>query len=320
MSIKILQQTFGGPETLEPVDAETPTPADLAPGEVLVSLTAAGVNPIDVMTRGGGGMAAAGVITLPYTPGWDVAGTVEGVGADVEGLGVGQRVLGLARFPHEGATYAEYVIVPAEDLVSTPDNLSDEEAGALPMAAMTAWQALTDTTTVGPGQRVLISGAGGGVGHLAVQIAHHLGAHVVAIASSGKHEWLRGLGADETVDYHDSDAVDALDNAFDVALSLAAGSHETALGAVRAGGTLIALGAGAGELDARAEQAGIRFAATHVRTQREWLESVVDLAARGIIAPTVSEVVDLADASEAHRIVEGGHSTGKTVLRAGKRK
>lgn len=315
MSMKIIQHAFGGPDVLEPVEADRPTASDLAPGEVLVAISAAGVNPIDVMTRTGGGMAAAGVITLPFTPGWDLAGRVEATSPEVTGLTAGQRVLGLARFPKEGAAYAEYAIVPPEDLISTPENLTDEQAGGLPMAAMTAWQAFTDTTTLGPGQQVLITGAGGGVGHLAVQIAHHLGAHVIAIASAGKHEWLRGLGADETVDYRDSDAVTALKGTVDVALSLAVGSRETALRAVRAGGTLIGLGAGAGDLDTLAEQAGVRFAATHVHTQRDWLESVVELATQGVIVPTVSEVFDLADAAAAHRAIEDGHSTGKTVLR-----
>lgn len=314
MSVKIVQQAFGGPEVLEPMNADTPTVADLAPDEVLVAVAAAGVNPIDVMTREGGGMAAAGVITLPFTPGWDVAGTVEALGSSVTGLTVGKRVLGLARFPKEGRAYAEYVIVPAEDVTATPDNLTNEQAGGLPMAAMTAWQAFTDTTRVGPDQRVLITGAGGGVGHLAVQIAHHLGAHVTAIASTGKHEWLRGLGADETIDYRDNEAVAALTDTIDVALNLAAGSRESALKSVRAGGTLIALGGGSEDLAAQTEQAGIRFAATHVHTQRDWLESVVELAAQGIIEPTVSEVFDLAEAAAAHRSVESGHSTGKIVL------
>lgn len=255
MSMKIVQPAFGGPETLVPAEAAVPSATDLAPGEVLVAVAAAGVNQIDVMTREGGGMAAVGIITLPFTPGWDVAGTVEAMGSEVNGLVVGQRVLGLARFPQEGAAYAEHAIVPAEDLVPTPENLTDEQAGGLPMEAMTAWQAFSDTTTVGPGQRVLITGAGGGVGHLAVQIGHHLGAHVIA------------------------------------------------------------LGGGAGDLASQAEQVGIRFAATHVRTQRDWLESVVDLAGQGIITPTVSEVFDLADAAAAHQHLEAGHSTGKTVLR-----
>lgn len=314
MSTKIIQRAFGGPEVLEHVEVATPTAADLGPTDVLVAVTAAGVNPIDVMTRQGGGMAAAGVVDVPFTPGWDVAGTVEAVGAEVTALQVGQRVLGLARFPREGGTYAEHAVVPAENLVPTPDRLSEAEAGALPMAAMTAWQALASTTTAAPGRRVLITGAGGGVGHLAVQIARSLGDHVVAIASSGKHDWLRSLGADETVDYRDPEAVAALAGTVDVALSLAPGSRESALRAVRPGGTLVALGGGAGDLEEGAVSAGIRFEATHVRTERAWLENVVDLAGKGELLPTVSETFALADAADAHRSVESGHGTGKVVL------
>lgn len=243
MAIRIIQRRFGGPETLEVVEVESPTASDLGPDEVLVAVAAAGVNPIDVMTRTGGGMAATGAITLPFTPGWDVAGTVRAVGAGATGLAPGQRVLGLARFPREGAAYAERVIVPAVDLVPTPEILTDEQAGAFPMAAMTAWQAFTDTASVEAGQRVLITGAGGGVGHLAVQLARHLGAHVIALASEGKHAWLRELGADETIDYRDATAVAALEGTADIALSLAAGSRDAALRAVRSSGVLIGLGA-----------------------------------------------------------------------------
>lgn len=314
MSTKIVQHAFGGPEVLEIVEAPVPTADLLEPGDVLVAVAAAGVNPIDVMTREGGGMAAAGNIRLPYTLGWDVAGTVEAVGADVTGLEVGMRVLGLAQFPREGGAYAQHAIVPADNLVPTPENLTDEKAGALPMAAMTAWQAFADTTSIGHGQRVLITGAGGGVGHLAVQIADRLGAHVVAIASEGKHDWLRKLGADEAVDYRDAQAVAALSGTVDVALSLAAGSREAALRAVRPDGTLIALGGGAGDLQEEAERAGIRFAPTHVRTQREWLERVVGLSAKGELTPTVTATFALADAADAHRAVEAGHNTGKVVL------
>ncbi|MDP9850992.1 quinone oxidoreductase family protein [Corynebacterium lowii] len=167
--MKVIQHRFGGPETLEVVESEPENPgAD----EVLVKVSYAGVNPIDIMTRNGGGMA--GLMTLPYTLGWDLSGTVEVVGEGVN-LALGQRVCGLVRFPQEGGAYASSAVVPADNLVPVPENLSDEAAAALPLAAMTAWQAFQDTTVVEEGQRVLITGAGGGVGHLAVQLAHHLG-------------------------------------------------------------------------------------------------------------------------------------------------
>ena len=316
MSIAIVQSEFGGPEVLTPVQVPTPSADDLGADEVLVRVAAAGVNPIDVTTRSGGGMAGR-TINVPYVPGWDLAGTVKAVGPDVNDLYPGQRVMGMARFPIAGEAYSQYTVVPAADLVETPGNLTDEQAGALPLAAMTAWQAFADTTRVGAGDRVLITGAGGGVGHLAVQIAHHLGVTVVAIASASKHEWLRELGADVTIDYHDDDAVAALAvDPVDVAFSLAAGSHAVAVNAVRKGGLLIALGAGAAGVAGAAEKAGIRFASTAVHTQREWLTAVTDLAARGLLTPTVSQVFDLTDAASAHRAIEDGHTTGKIVLNA----
>ncbi|MFT3943367.1 MAG: NADP-dependent oxidoreductase [Ancrocorticia sp.] len=316
MSIAIVQSEFGGPEVLTPVHVPTPSADDLGADEVLVRVAAAGVNPIDVTTRSGGGMAGR-TINVPYVPGWDLAGTVAAVGSDVNDLHPGQRVMGMARFPQAGNAYSQYTVVPAADLVPTPSHLSNEQAGALPLAAMTAWQAFADTTRVGAGDRVLITGAGGGVGHLAIQIAHHLGATVIAIASASKHEWLRELGADVTIDYRDADAVAALAaDPVDVAFSLAAGSHAVAVNTVRKGGLLIALGAGAAGVADAAEKAGIRFASTAVHTQREWLTAVVDLAARGMLTPTVSQVFDLTDAASAHRAIEDGHATGKIVLDA----
>lgn len=317
MSISIVQTAFGGPETLQPVETPIPRIDQLGTNEVLVRVAFAGVNTIDVMTRTGGGMAAAGIVSLPYVPGWDMAGTVEAVGEDVTEFAPGQRVFGLLRFPHPGGAYAQYVVARAEDLVATPDTLSDQAAGALPMAAMTAVQAFTDTTSVGPGQRVLITGAGGGVGHLAVQLAHQLGATVVAVARSSKHDWLRELGADQAVDYANEKEMAALPTQpVDVALNLASASAQAALRAVRPGGVLIALGAGAADLRDAANAVNVRFAATHVRAERAWIERVASLARDGGLAPTITGVFDLADASVAHEHLQSGHTQGKIVLRA----
>ena len=150
------------------------------PTEVLVRTGAAGVNPVDWKTRAGGGMLGS----PPFTVGWDVAGVVEEVGLGVTRFAVGDRVFGMPRFPREAAAYAEYVTSPSRQLARTPASLSDVEAAALPLAALTAWQALVDTAGVQQGQRVLIHASAGGVGHLAVQIAKARGAHVIATAGS----------------------------------------------------------------------------------------------------------------------------------------
>lgn len=316
MSNAIIQHRFGGPEVLEFVPVNSPASTDLAEDEVLVRVAFAGVNQIDVMTRRGGGTAASGMVSLPFTPGWDLAGAVEAVGTDVHQFGVGQRVYGMARFPRAGSAYAEHAVVPARDLLATPESFSDGEAAAFPMAALTAWQAFRDTAPVQPGERVLITGAGGGVGHLAVQLAHHLGAEVIAVASAGKHAWLQQLGADVTVDYTDPNALGALqDHPVQVSLNLASGSRDAALAAVEAGGVMISLGEGADAVTAAAKAAGVRLEVTHVHTNRDWLEHVGALAADGVLKPTVSQVFDLANAAEAHRAIESGHTQGKVVLR-----
>jgi NADPH:quinone reductase-like Zn-dependent oxidoreductase len=223
----------------------------------------------------------------------------------------------MARFPKAGNAYAQQAIVPALDLLATPEAFSDKKAAAFPMAALTAWQALRDTASVQPGERVLITGAGGGVGHLAVQLAHHLGAEVITVASAGKHPWLQQLGADVTVDYTDPNALAALrGNPVQMALNLASGSRDAALAAVKPGGVMVSLGEGADAVTAAAAAAGVRLEATHVHTNRDWLEHVGALAADGILKPTVSQVFNLADAAEAHRAIESGHTQGKVVLRA----
>jgi NADPH2:quinone reductase len=317
MSIKIVQTRFGGPEVLEPVDQTPPSPDALTADEVLVRVAFAGVNPIDMMTRTGGAMAAAGLVTLPFTPGWDLAGTVEAVGSQVATLNVGDRVYGMARFPRAGAAYAQYAIVPAADLAPTPDTLTDAAAAALPLAAMTAWQAFADTTHITPSDRVLITGAGGGVGHFAVQIAHHLGATVTAVAGAAKHDWLRGLGADRSVDYTDPAALAALaDQPVDVALNLVGGdTGRHALAAVRPGGVLISLVGASDELRAAADAAGVRLATTSVRTERAWLDQITQLAASKALVPEIAQIFDLTDAAQAHRLFETGHVQGKVVLR-----
>ena len=194
----IRQQTLGGPEVLELVDAPRPEPA---PTEVLVRAAAAGVNPVDWKTRTRGGFLG----TPPFTVGWDIAGVVEEVGRGVTRFEPGDRVFGMPRFPREAAAYAEYVTSPSRQLAPIPDGVGDVEAAALPLAGLTAWQALVETAGIGLGSRVLILAAAGGVGHLAVQIAKARGAHVIGTASARNHDLVRGLGADELIDYLDTD-------------------------------------------------------------------------------------------------------------------
>src|SRR6185312_1255705 len=155
---------------------------------------------VDWKTRAGTGVAAV-LGPPPFTVGWDVAGTVDAVGPGVTRFAVGDAVFGMPWFPRAAGAYAEFVTAPSRHFAHRPAGLSEVEAGALPLAGLTAWQSLVDVAHVRPGERVLVHAAAGGVGHLAVQIAKARGAHVIGTASAGKHDLLRSLGADELIDH-----------------------------------------------------------------------------------------------------------------------
>jgi NADPH:quinone reductase-like Zn-dependent oxidoreductase len=228
----MMQDRLGGPEVLRMVTRPDPVPG---PGEVRLRVTAAGVNPVDVAVRSGG-FPLLGV--PPFTLGWDAAGVVDAVGDDVTRFAIGDRAFGLLRFPAEAGAYATHVIARVADLATVPDGMSDAEAGALPMAGLTAWQALARLGQVRPGERVLIHGGAGGVGHLAVQIAVALGAEVTATASAGKLDFVRRLGAGRVLDY----TSEAVGDGFDLVLDPQADVQAVAsVAATRDGGRVICL-------------------------------------------------------------------------------
>lgn len=181
---------------------KVPQPAPLA-SEVLIKATAIGVNPVDWKTRAAKSPARARFDpSQPMILGWDIAGTVVAAGPGVTRFAVGDRVFGMPRFPHPAEAYAEYVTAGSRQIARIPDDVSDIDAGAVPLAGLTAWQALVDTLQVSDGHRILIHAASGGVGHLAVQIAKAHGAEVWATASATKHDLVRELGADHVIDHH----------------------------------------------------------------------------------------------------------------------
>ena len=305
----ISQRRFGGPEVLELTDLAPPEPI---PSEVLVRVTAASVNPVDAIVRSG---AFPLLGEPPFVLGWDVAGVVEHVVPGVTRFRPGDRVFGMPFFPRAGAAYAELVAVPSRQLARTPDALDDVEAAALPMAGLTAWQSLVDAADVQPGQRVLVHGAGGGVGHLAVQLAKARGAHVIGTASASKHDVLRGLGADELVDYRTQDFTTAV-APVDVVLDLIAGGYaERSIDVLRPGGLLVtAIERTNAELAAQVAAAGRRFAGISVEPDHVGLEGLAQLVQQGRLRPHISSVLPLEDAAKAHEIVESGSVQGKVVL------
>ena len=291
----------GGPEVLELQEIERPAAET---GEVLIRVAAAGLNPVDTQVRAGDWVPEE-MGEPPMILGWDVAGTVDG-----------DRVFGMPRFPAPGRCDAEFVAAPADQIAAAPDSLSDEEAGALPLAGLTAWQAL-ELAEVGDGDRVLIQAAAGGVGHLAVQIAKARGAHVVGTARADKHDFLRELGVDEPVDYT-AGPIDQSISGVDVAIDTVSEDDAGLMGSLATlgeGGRLVVI---AGDLtgavtEAAAEQ-GKRAAEMLVSPDRAGLESLAALADEGRLRVVIDEVFPLAEAAEAHRRLEAGRARGKMVL------
>jgi NADPH:quinone reductase-like Zn-dependent oxidoreductase len=304
----IRQRALGGPEVLELVEVERPEPA---PTEVLVRVRAAGVNPVDWKTRARGGFLGQ----PPFTVGWDVAGVVEEVGFGVTRFVPGDRVFGMPRFPREAGAYAEYVTSPSRQLARIPDGLGDVEAAALPLAGLTAWQALVETADVQAGQRVLTLAAAGGVGHLAVQIAKARGAYVVGTARAEKHGFLAELGADEAIDYT-RERVEERVGDVDVVLDLVGGeSSHGAVATLRDEGLFIAVPSAAG-LEQLRELAGGRARITGILVEpdRTGMEAIAELAATRALRPHVSKTFPLAEAARAHELGETGRTQGKIVL------
>jgi len=290
---KILVRSFGGPEVLELVEADRPTPG---PGQVLVEVRAIGVNPADWKLRAGW-VPKYG--TPPFTPGLDFSGVT----------GAGHEVYGVA-FPTVGS-YAEYIAVSVDALAPKPTSVDFEHAAALPTAALTAYQPLVD---VQPGQRVLVHGAAGGVGHLAVQILKARGAYVLGTARAGKHPFLRDLGLDEPIDYTTADFSELRD--IDVVLDTV-GYGPKALAGIKPGGHLIdVVGSGTDRSDviAAAAERDVRFEQFGFRPSGGDLADIAKLVDSGQVRVAVEQVLPLAAAAEAHELSESGRVRGKLVL------
>lgn len=287
----------GGPEVLTEVEVPRPEPG---PVEILVRVHAAGVNPVDWKSRARGQALAT---PAPYVPGFDVSGTVEAVGPGVRMYRPGDEVFGMPLFPKPAGAYAEYVVAPPRHFARKPSGLDHVTAAGLPLAGLTAWQSLVDLANVQPGQRVLVHAAAGGVGHLAVQTAKARGAHVIGTASAAKHDFVRGLGADEVIDYRTVDFTTATGD-LDVVLDPIGGDYGPRSRALlRHGGVYISLTSPADEyfLLVEPDHAGMR--------------ALVDLVEKNLLTVTLDSVFPLAHAAKAHEHGETGSSTGKIVLR-----
>jgi NADPH:quinone reductase-like Zn-dependent oxidoreductase len=302
----VVAHEYGGPEVLKFEEVSRPEPKE---NEALVRVIASGVNPADPLTLSGKYAREFGT-HLPLIPGYDIAGIVEKTGVKITKLKVGDAVYG---YPTFGGGWAEYVTVTEGEVAAKPASLNFAEAAAVPMGALTAWQALVDVAQLHAGQTILIHGGSGGVGSFAVQIAKARGARVIATASTANQDFLKQLGVDVAIDYtkirfekiaKDVDAV--LDP---VGKETLARSNDV----VKKGGIVISLVARPDR--AELEKRGIRGAAISVHPDAEDLAEIGRLIDAGKIRPMVTQVLPLGDAIAAQQQAATHHTRGKVVLR-----
>lgn len=288
---------------LERVDRPTP-----GPGEVLVRVRAAGVNPIDWKFRAGY-LQEFVPLDLPHVAGLDLAGTVELPGMAVDAFAAGGAVFGRG-----SGTYAEFAVAPAGSLAVKPDRLSFEEAATLGVGGVTAWSGLFDAAKLEAGQRLLVHGGAGGVGSIVVQLGRWKGAHVIATASEANAEYVRSLGADQVIDYaagRFEDVVSDVDVIFD---TIGGEVTERSWGVLRPGGVLVVI-AGMPEPEKAAEH-GVRTAGVQAAEPiSPILQELARLAESGDLRPQVGRVFPLSEAAAAHAASETGHGRGRIVLR-----
>jgi NADPH:quinone reductase-like Zn-dependent oxidoreductase len=297
MQAVVMHET-GGPEVLVFEDVARPEPAD---GQVLVSIRAISVNPIDWKYRRGSSPKK-----LPATLGSDVSGTIEV--SRSEDFSEGEEVFGFAA----SGAYAEFATALASMIAKKPPGVSHQQAAAIPVAGLTAWQALLDRGALKRDQTALIAGAAGGVGHFAVQLAKHAGARVIGTGSSRNRSFVLGLGADEYIDYASQDVGEAVSEV-DVALDTVGGDTTQALLAtLREGGILITIAsAPPGEA---ARELGVRAELLIMSPSSEQLAQIAELVAAGEVRVQIAEELAFSEVRRAHELSESGHTRGKIIL------
>jgi NADPH:quinone reductase-like Zn-dependent oxidoreductase len=291
---------YGGSDQLKLETLPRPVPGE---GEVLIKVRFAGVNPIDWKLRSGAYQAFMPV-TFPAQPGIDVSGVIEAVGSGVTAWKKGQAVFGVAR-----GSYAEFALAKAVDVVAKPEALSFEIAASLPVGALTAWQ-LVEEAGVEAGKRVLVQGAAGGVGLFAVQFAKLKVAHVAGTASAANVSFVKGLGADEVLDYAKG-PLNLKD--LDVVIDTVGGSVlESSYALLKKGGVLVTAAGQPSEEKAKALEVTVRYVS---RGPIAALPAIADLIVAKKVVAEVQRIFPLAKVAQAHDLSQGGHGRGRILLK-----
>lgn len=297
---------FGGPEVLELKDVPRPSPAA---GEVLVRIHASGINPVDWKVRSGGFRSG---LKLPYIPGYDVSGVVEEAAPNVKDFKPGDEVYSYITITRGGG-YAEYVALPAASVAKKPVKIDHTAAAGVPLAGLTAWQALFDNAGLKPGQTVLIHAGAGGVGHFAVQFAKAKGARVIATASAANQDFLKKLGADVCIDYKAQKFEDVAKDA-DVVFDMIGGDTlARSYQCVKKGGYVVSIVQP--PAPDKLKEFGLSGKVFLVQPNAAQLAEIAQLIDDGKVVPHVSETFPLAEAAKAQEKSKEGHTVGKIVLK-----
>ena len=326
----VVQHQFGGPEVLKYENVPIP---ELKSGEVIVRVQAIGLNPPDWYLRDGYKMLPPEwqpQVAFPVILGTDISGVIEAVAEDVNDFTIGDEIYSMVRFPSYGDSraYAEYVAVPVTEIAHKPKRINHIEAAGAPMSLLTAWQFMielghNEQNPLQPnphkpvpldGKTVLINGAGGGVGHFALQLAKWKNARVIAVASGKQEEFLRELGADEFIDYTKVSAEDVL-REIDLVID-AVGGPTTGrfLKTLKLGGALFPIFPLGFSDKSEAENLGVTVSATQVRSSGKQLTELASLLDSGAVRTVIDSTFSLADTSRAHERAALGHIQGKIVL------
>jgi NADPH:quinone reductase-like Zn-dependent oxidoreductase len=305
----IVLNEAGGADKLIYQDIEKPT---LKSGEILIKVKNIGMNPMDVLIR-----ASEQMLTMfmgserPAILGWDISGDIVDKAADVTDFEIGDAVFGAPN----GKGYAEYVATKTDRFAHKPPTTSYQEAAALPIAGITAWEALVVSGKVKKGDKVLIHAGAGGVGHIAIQLAKHLGATVIATSSAKNKDFILSLGADQHIDYTNEkfyDVVSDIDFALD---SIGGDTRDHSIDVVKKGGIVVSIVPFAFEAaQKKAEEKGVNLIIQRGAGNKEEMNALADLLEKGIIKPHVTAVYPFGEMKDAHHAIESKHTAGKIIV------
>lgn len=305
---------FGGIENLELAEVSKPMPL---PGEVLVKIEAISVNPVEIKTREGFAQASSLKKDKPMILGWDLSGIVEQVGADVVNFKQGDEVFGMVNFPGSGRTYSEYATAPWQHLSAKPSNIDHESAAAASMAALTAWKAVVTYGQIQKGQKILIHGASGGVGHYAVQIAKYFGGEVTATASGSNRDFVMNLGADHFIDYK-IEKFEEVAGPMDVIIDSVGGENfAKSVMILKEGGVIVNLPTDKADAAQKiADEKGIKnFYQMLVKSDGNILKSIAGLLASGALKSFIGAQFNFENLPQAQVSLKKGGINGKIAVK-----